>query len=106
MMSKKSAGSNWIALYVNGNNRRGSYNAIHCDSFGVDHIPKEIKKFEWNKNIVTNIHRIQAYKSITCGCFCIGYFDFILQIKSLLDYTKLFSPYDYEKNDKIILKDF
>ena len=40
----KSMGNHWITLYVNGNNRRASYNAIYFDSFGVEHIPKEIKK--------------------------------------------------------------
>ena len=39
-----------------------------------------------------------------CGYFCIGFIDFILKGKSLLDYTNLFSPSDYEKMDKIILK--
>ena len=38
--------------------------------------------------------------------FCIGFIDFMLECKSLLDYTNLFSPNDYEKNDKVILKDF
>ena len=46
---------------------------------------------------------MQAYDSIMCGYFCIGFIDFILKRKSLLDYTNLFSPNDYEKNDKIIL---
>ena len=41
-----------------------------------------------------------------CGYFCIGFIDFILKSKSLLDYTNLFSPNGYEKNDKIILKYF
>ena len=50
-----------------------------------------------------NIYRIQAYDSIMCGYFCIGFIDFMLKGKSLLDYTNLFSPNDYEKNDKIIL---
>ena len=35
----KSTGTYWIALYVNGNN------IIYFDSFGVKHIPKEIKKY-------------------------------------------------------------
>ena len=56
--------------------------------------------------MVTNIYRIQAYDSIMCGYFCIGFIDFMLKGKSLLDYTNLFSPNDYEKNDKIILKYF
>ena len=41
-----------------------------------------------------------------CGYFCIGFIDFMLKAKSSLDYTNLFSPNDYEKNDKIILKYF
>ena len=38
----KSIGTHWIALYVNDKNRRASYDAIYFDSFGVEHIPKEI----------------------------------------------------------------
>ena len=59
-----------------------------------------------NKNIITNIYRIQAYNWIMCEYFCIGFIDFMLKSKSLLDYTNLFSPNDYQKNDKIILKYF
>ena len=72
----------------------------------VEHIPKEIKKFIGNKNIITNIYRIQAYSSIMCGYFCIGFVDFILKDKSLLEYKNLFSPNKYKKNEKIILKYF
>ena len=57
-----------------------------------------------NKNIITNIYRIQANDSIMCGYFCTGFIDFILKGKSLLDYTNLFSPNEYEKNDEIIAK--
>ena len=39
-----------------------------------------------------------------CGYFCIRFIELMLKRKSLLDYTNLFSPNDYEKNDKIILK--
>ena len=35
-----------------------------------------------------------------CGYFCVGFFDFMIKDKSLLDYTTLFSPNDYVKNDK------
>ena len=59
-----------------------------------------------NKNIITNIYRIKAYDSIMCGYFWIGIIDFMLKGKSLLGNTSLFSPNDYEKNDKIILKYF
>ena len=91
---------------MNGNNRRVSCNSIYFDSFGIEHIPKEIKKFIGNKNIITNIYRIQAYNSIMCGYFCTRFIDFISKGQSLPDSTNLFSPNDYEKNDKIILKYF
>ena len=45
----ESIGTHWIALNVNRNN------ATYLDNFGVDHIPKEIKKFIGNKNIIANI---------------------------------------------------
>ena len=45
------------------------------DSFGVEHIAKEIKKLIGNKNIMTNIYRIQAFDSIMCGHVCIGIID-------------------------------
>ena len=50
----------------------------YFDSFGVELIPKEIKKLIKNKNIITNIYRIQAYNSIMCGYFWIGFVDFML----------------------------
>ena len=85
---------------MNGNN------FIHFDSFGVEHIPNEIKNFIGNKNIITNIYRIQAYNSIMCGYFHIEFVNFMLKGKTLLEYTNLFSPNEYETNDKIILKYF
>ena len=69
----ESIGTHWIALYVN------AKNVTYFDSFGVEHIPKEIKKFIGNKNIITNIYGIQAYDSIMCGYFCIGFIDFMLK---------------------------
>ena len=59
-----------------------------------------------NRNIKTNIFRIQAYDSIMCGYFCIGSIDFMFKGKSLTDYTNLFSPNDFKKNDDTILKYF
>ena len=96
----KSIGTHWIALYANRNN------VIYFDSFEVEHIPKEIKKFIGNKNIITNVYIIQACDSMRCGNFCIGFIDFMLKGKSLLDYRYLFSPNECERNEKIILKYF
>ena len=59
-----------------------------------------------NKNIITNIYRIQADNLVMCGYFCIGFINFMPKGKILLHCTNLFSPNDYEKNDKIILKHF
>ena len=74
--------------------------------FGVEHISQEIKKFIGNKNIKANIFRIQEKKSIMCGYFCIGFIDFMLAGKKLTDYTSLFSPHDFKKNNHIILSYF
>ena len=41
-----------------------------------------------------------------CEYFCIGFIDFMLKRKSLLEYANLFSPNEYENNDKIIFKCF
>ena len=33
-----------------------------------------------------------------CAYFCIGFIDFMLKGKGLLEYANLFSPNDYKKN--------
>ena len=96
----KSIGIHWIALFVKNNN------VTYFDNFGVEHIPKEIKEFMRNKNIITSIYRIQAYNLIMWEYICIGFINFLLQGKSFLDYRNWFSPNEYEKNDKIIQKYF
>ena len=55
---------------------------------------------------LTNIFRIQAYHSIMCGNICIGFIDFMLKNKILNDFTNLFSPNSFKKNDDIILNYF
>ena len=74
--------------------------------FGVEHVPEEIKKFVGNKNIVTIIFRVQAKNSVICGYFCIGFIDFMLAGKKLTDFTSMFSLYNFDKNDNIILSYF
>ena len=93
-------GTHCIALYVN------NKIVIYFDSFGVEHIPREIMKFIVRKKIITNIYRIQAYDSIMCGYFCIGFINFMFNGKSLTDYTNLFLPNDFNKSDDIILNYF
>ena len=93
-------GTRWIFLYVQNNN------VTYFNSFGVEHIPKEIKTFINSKNIKTNIFRTQAYNSIMCGYFCIGFIDFMLKGKTLTEYKNLFSPNNFKENDDIILNYF
>ena len=76
-------------------------NVTYFDSLGAKYIPKEYKRFLGNKYITTNIYRIQANDSKMCGYFCIGFINFVLNGKSLLNYTNLFAPNEYEKNYKI-----
>ena len=76
-------GTQWISLYVN--NKTVTY----FDSFGVEHIPKEIKKFINNKSIIANIYRAQNYDSIMCGYFCVSFINYMFKDKSLIDYTNL-----------------
>ena len=66
-------------------------------SFGVEHIPKEIKGFIDNKNIKTNIFRIQAYDSIKCGYICIGFIDLCLQEKIVLNLQIFFHQIELRK---------
>ena len=77
----KSIETHWLALYVSSNN---------IMYFGVKRIAKQIEKFLRNKNVITNIYKIQAFNSIMYGYFCIGFIDFMLNGKSLLKYTNLF----------------
>ena len=91
-------GTHWIALFCNRNE------IVYFDSFGVEHIPEEIKEVidrrslnsspSQNKSITTNIFRVRANDSLMCGYFCIGFIDFMLAGKKLIDYTNLFSPHD------------
>ena len=80
----------------------------------MEHIPKVINKFinsdttKWSslKLIKSNIFRIQTYNSIMCGYFCIKFINYMLKGKTLLDYTNLFSPNDFKKNDQVIKRIF
>ena len=92
--------THWIALSCNRSE------IVYLDSFGIEHVPQEIKEFVENKNIIAHIFRVQANNSIMCGYFCIGFIDFMLAGKKLTDFTSLFSPYDFQKNDNIILSYF
>ena len=93
-------GTHWIALFCNRNE------IVYFDSFGVQHVPEEIKNFVGNKNIITNIFRVQANDSVMCRYFCIGFIDFMLASKKLTYFTNMFSPHVFKKNNDINLSYF
>ena len=95
----ENTGTHWVSLFL-----KTKY-TVYFDSFSVEHIPKEINKFV-NKDINSNIFRIQAYDSIMRGYFCIEFINYMLKGKTLLDYTNLFSPNDFKKNDQVIKRIF
>ena len=95
----ENTGTHWVSLFV-----KPKY-TVYFDSFGVEHIPKEINKFIRFKELGHAVHneiksnkfRIQAHDSIMCGYFCIESINYMLKGKTLLDYTNLFSPNDFKK---------
>ena len=101
-------GTHWVTLYVKNND------ITNFDSFGVEKIPKKIRGFIdrpsssalHNKSIKANLFRIQAYDSIMCRYFRIGFIDFMLAGKTLTKFTNLFSPNKFTRNDNMILKCF
>ena len=81
-------GTHWIALFCNRSE------IVYFDSFGVKHVPEEIKEFIGNKNIKVNNFQVQANNLIMCEYFCIRFIDFMFAGKRLTDFTSLFCPYD------------
>ena len=101
----ENTGTHWVSLFVKDNK------VVYFDSFGIEDISKEINKFIGNNKIKSNIininiFRTQAYDSIMCEYFCIEFINYMLKGKTLLDYTNLFSPNDFEKNDRVIKRIF
>ena len=69
-------GTHWIALFCNRNE------IVYFDSFGVEHVPEEIKEFVGNKNIIANIFQVQKNNSVMCGYLCIGFIGFMVAGKN------------------------
>ena len=101
----KSTGTHWVVIFVKSNE------VIYFDSFGVECIPREIiEKIEHNslgnKNIKTSIFRIQDSNSIMCDYFCILFIEYMLNDKTLTDFTNLFSHWNFKKNYEIVKRYF
>ena len=89
--------THWVSLFINKNT------AVHFDSFGVAYIPQEVLHKIKDKSITHIIFRIQDNESVM---YCIAFIEYMLAGKKLLDYTNLFSPNDYRKNDETMYKYF
>ena len=59
-------GTHWVALYT-------LNNVTYFDRFGIEHVPKEIKKISGNKNIRTDIFGMCRYDWVMCRYFCVGF---------------------------------
>ena len=79
-------GTHWAALFCK---RR---EIVYFDSFGVEHVPEEIKECIGNKNIKANTFRVQANNSMMCGYFCMGFIGFMLGGKKWLILRVCFLP--------------
>ena len=96
-------GTYCVAFYVKIND------ITYLDSFGVEHIPKEIIKFigcpsssaSLSKNVIANSFRTQAYDPIMCGHFFIGLFNFMLSGKKLTEFTNLSSHNNFKRKHGI-----
>ena len=78
----------------------------YFDSFGVEHIPKEIKIFIYKSIVGAKRFRMQAYDSIMHEYFRVGFIKFMFAGKTLTDFINLFPPNNFKKNDDINLKYF
>ena len=97
---KKSKETHWVSLFINKNT------AVYFDSFRVIYIPQEVLNKINDKSITCNIFRIQDDDSIMFEFYWIAFIEYVLVQKTLLNYTNLFSPNNYKKNDKLIYKYF
>ena len=70
------AGGHWIALFCK------KSEIVYYDTFGVEHVPEEIKEFVGNKNIIANIFQVQKNNSVMCGYLCIGFIGFMVAGKN------------------------
>ena len=97
---KGKSGTHWVAIFINDDR------ATYFDSFGVEHLPKEVVKFLRGKDLNVNIFRLQPAQSVLCGYYCLKFLDFMFDGKSLTDFTSMFSPTNFLVNDRLLLRLF
>ena len=98
----KSIGTHWVELHENGDN------ITYFDMFGVrlDIVQRKLKNSQATKYCNKYLYSRSKWFNVMYQYFCIGFIDFMLKRKSLLDYNNLFSPIKYENNEKIYWNTF
>ena len=91
---KKSKGTHWVLLFIDRNA------GVCFDSFGIEYVSQEVLSKIKDKSITHNIFRIQSDDSVMCGFYYIAFIEYMIARKTLLDYTYLFSPNHYKRDDK------
>ena len=85
---RKINGTYGVSLFVDRNT------AIYFDSFGIEYIPQEVlNKIKGKSNHSYNIFRIQENHSILCEFHCITFVEYMLEGKTLIDYSNFFSEW-------------
>ena len=97
---KNSKGTHWVSLFTENNLD------LYFDYFGIKDTPLEVLNKIIYKSITHNIFRMQDKESVMCGFYCIAFIEYMLAGKILFGYNNLFSPNDYEENNKVIYKYF
>ena len=93
---EKSKEAHCVSLFIDRNL------AVYFDSFQIEYIHQEVLNKIEDKSITHNTFRIQDNESIMSRFNYIAFIEYMLVGKYLLDYTNLFSPNHYKKNDKMI----
>ena len=83
----------WVSLFTD---RKQRFTLIF---FGIKYIPQETLNKMKDKSIIQNIFRIQSDDSSIYGFCCIAFIEYMIA-------GNLFSPDNYQKNDKKINKYF
>ena len=93
--NKQSKRTHWVSLFIERNT------ATYFDSFENQYIPQQLFRKIKDKSITHNIFRTQSDDPIMCRFYCIVFIVYMFAGKTLIDYTNLFSPNDYKRNEKI-----
>ena len=93
--SKQGKGTCRVSLFIDRNR------AVSFDTLRIEYILPEVLNKIRDKSITHNIFRIQDDDSNVYGFHFTTFIEYINAGKPFLDYTNLFSPNDYQKNDKL-----